>query len=139
MAAPTMISALLLVFLGILGYVNGTPGDDGKVSPTAMIPAAFGGVLGLLGALSLIGPGVRKHAMHFAAMIGVLGVVGGFMPLIRQSSKGMPFDPMAPAARNGLMMSLICLAFVVLCVKSFIDARKARQAAATTTPTEPEA
>ena len=50
------------------------------------------------------------------------------MPLIRQASKGAEFDPTAPAARNGLLMTLVCVVFVGLCVKSFIDARKARDA-----------
>ena len=36
---------------------------------------------------------------------------------------------LAPAAVSGLLMSLVCAVFVGLCVKSFIDARKARTAA----------
>jgi 4-amino-4-deoxy-L-arabinose transferase-like glycosyltransferase len=135
MAGPTMIAGVLLILIGFQSFFSGTPNPDtGKVSPTALIPAAIGGLLGVLGALALIGPGVRKHAMHLAAMVGLFGVFGGFMPLIRQASKGNPLDPTAPAALAGLMMSLICAAFVALCVKSFIDARKDREAAAAAPP-----
>ena len=31
--------------------------------------------------------------MHFAAMVGLLGALGGFMPLIRQYKKTGTFDP----------------------------------------------
>jgi len=55
---------------------------------------------------------LRKHVMHLAAMIGLLGLIGGFVPTIRQNSQGKPFDPTAIAVRNGLMMSAVCLVFV---------------------------
>jgi hypothetical protein len=123
----TVVCGLMLVVIGGFGYANATPdAETGKVSPTALIPAFVGGLLVLLGLLAHK-DNVRKHVMHLAAVVGVLGFVGGFMPLIRQQSKGVPFDPSAPAARNGLLMSLVCLVFVGMCVKSFIDARKARQ------------
>ena len=66
--------------------------------------------------------------MHLAAMVGVLGAVGGVMPLYRQYSKTGAFDPSKPSAISGELMILICVVFVMLCVKSFIDARKARNA-----------
>lgn len=133
MAAPTLITAVLLIAIGTLSYVNGTPSPDtGTVSKTALIPAGVGGILGVLGLLALLGPGARKHAMHLAAMVGLLGAVGGFMPLFRQFSKTGAIDPTKPAAVSGLLMVLICVAFVGLCVKSFIDARRARAAAAPT-------
>jgi hypothetical protein len=129
MAFNTIVCGLMLAVIGGFGYANATPdAETGKVSPTALIPAFVGGVLVLLGLLAYSDK-LRKHVMHLAAVVGLLGFLGGFMPLIRQQSKGLPFDPTAPAARNGLLMSLVCLVFVVMCVKSFIDARKARAAA----------
>jgi hypothetical protein len=120
-----MITGLLLIVVGVVGYTNGTPGDDGKVSPTALIPAFIGAAIGLCGALAL-NPKFRKHAMHLAAMIGLLGAIGGFMPLVRQYNKTGTFDPTKPSAISGELMILICLVFVGLCVKSFIDARRKR-------------
>jgi hypothetical protein len=127
MAVPTLITSLLLIVVGAVGYLNGTPGDDGKVSPTALIPAFIGGLIGICGVLAL-NPKYRKHAMHFAAMVGLLGAIGGFMPLIRQYNKTGSFDPMKPSAVAGELMILICAVFVGLCVNSFIQARKARKA-----------
>jgi uncharacterized membrane protein len=127
MAWPTIICGALLAMVGIVGYVNGTPGEDGKVSPTALIPAFFGAVLIVCGALAFKDK-LRKHVMHLAAVVGVLGVVGGFMPLVRQYNKTGTFDPTKPSAISGELMILICVVFVGLCVNSFIQARKARKA-----------
>ena len=131
MAWNTILCGALLVMLGVTGYFNGTPNaETGELPKTALIPAYIGGVLVLCGLLAFTDK-IRKHVMHLAAMVGVFGFLGGFMPLIRQASKGLDFDPTAPAARTGLLMSLVCAVFVGLCVKSFIDARKARKASLT--------
>lgn len=122
----------LLLAAGIFSYTTGTPDPEtGRVSPTALIPALFGGLLDLCGALAIAGPALRKHAMHFAAMIGLLGLLGGFMPIIRGYSKTGTVDFSKPAVMTGLLMSGLCLGFVVVCVKSFRDARAARDAANT--------
>jgi FtsH-binding integral membrane protein len=136
MAVPTLITAVLLIVIGIVGYSGAEPSPEGKVSPTALIPAAVGLILGVCGLLALK-DSWRKHAMHFAAIVGLIGMLGGFMPLMRQYSKTGTIDPLKPAAVSGELMALICGVFVILCVKSFIDARKARQAreAATTSAT----
>ena len=128
MAVPTLITAVLLIIVGVVGYANGEPKPEtGTVSITALIPAFVGGVLAICGLIAFCDK-CRKHAMHFAAMVGLLGAIGGFMPIIRQISKTGEFDPMKPSAISGELMILICLGFVGLCVRSFIAARKARQA-----------
>jgi biopolymer transport protein ExbB/TolQ len=71
---------------------------------------------------------LRKHVMHLAAMVGLFGVVGGFMPLIRQIDGGGGFDPLKRSAIAGDLTVVISAVFVGLCVNSFIQARKARQA-----------
>jgi drug/metabolite transporter (DMT)-like permease len=127
MAVPTLITAILLIVVGVVSYVNGTPGDDGKVSPTALIPAFVGGVLAVCGLLAFSDK-LRKHAMHGAAVVGLVGALGGFMPLIRQYSKTGEFDPTKPSAVSGILMILLCAVFVGMCVNSFIQAKKARKA-----------
>jgi hypothetical protein len=123
MAWPTIICGALLVADGLVGYAQQ---DVGHVSPTALIPAAIGAILMLCGFLAF-NNNMRKHVMHLAAMVGLVGAIGGFMPLFRQTG---PFDPTKPSAISGEVMILVCVIFVGLCVKSFIDARKARQAKA---------
>jgi uncharacterized membrane protein len=124
MAWPTIICGVVLVVDGVVGYLQQ---DAGSASPTALIPAAIGGVLILCGLLAFK-DNLRKHVMHLAAMVGLIGAVGGFMPLMRQYNKTGSFDPTKPSAISGEVLILVCLIFVGLCVKSFIDARKARQA-----------
>ena len=128
MAWPTLICGALLVLVGIVGYGTAEPNAEGKVSPTALIPAFFGAALIVCGLLAFK-DNLRKHVMHLAAMIGLLGALGGFMPIIRQYSKTGSFDPTKPSAIAGELMILVCVVFVGLCVNSFIQARKARKAA----------
>lgn len=123
----------LLFGAGLLSFVMGTPDpESGRVSPTALIPAVFGGLLELCGVLALAAPHLRKHVMHLAALVGVLGFLGGFAPIIRGLAKAGAVDFGKPAVQVGLVMSVLCLGFVAACVKSFIDARKAREAAGPT-------
>jgi hypothetical protein len=119
----------MLAMLGYVGYTEAVPNPEtGEKSPTALIPAMLGGVLILCGLIVALKANLRKHVMHVAALVGVLGVLGGFMPVYRQTVvKNLPFSIDAPAVRNGLLMSLVCGLFVFFCVRSFIEARKARQ------------
>ncbi|MGL6076671.1 MAG: hypothetical protein ACRC8S_21150 [Fimbriiglobus sp.] len=134
MPVKAIICGALLITIGVNAYLNGTPNPEtGAVSPTALIPAYFGGALALMGALGFI-EGLRKHVMHLAAMVGLFGLLGGFAPIIRALATGKELDFTAPAIRNGLMMTVICAAFVYLCVMSFRDARKAREAKAAAVP-----
>ena len=124
MAKPTIFCGLLLVLVGVIGY---SMADPETKSPTALIPAFVGGILVVCGALAF-NEARRKHVMHLAAMVGLIGCVGGFMPLVRQYSKTGEFDPTKKSAIAGELMILICGVFVWLCVASFINARKARKA-----------
>lgn len=133
MAWPSILCGALLVLIGIVGYGTAEPGADGKTSPTALIPAIFGALLIVCGVLAF-NDKWRKHAMHLAAMVGVLGILGGLMPLFRQYSKTGEFDPTKRSAVSGELMILVCAIFVWLCVNSFIAARQARQLDATPPP-----
>ena len=126
MAWPTIICGVLLILDGVIGYFQQ---ESANPSPTALIPAVFGGVLVVCGLLAFK-DNFRKHVMHLAAMVGLVGAVGGFFPLYSQYKKTGSFDPSTVKSLSGEFMILICAIFVGLCVKSFIDARKAREAKA---------
>lgn len=117
--APVSVGfGITLIILGVASYL----GTD-RVSPTALIPAAFGLALLLLGCLALK-ESFRKHAMHLAAMIGLVGLIGGLARLI---SKGINLQSTASVCT--LVMTVLCAAFVLLCVRSFIMAKRRRLAA----------
>ena len=113
----------LLVAVGLIGYLQpGIFGTFDKISPTALIPAIIGGVIAFCGLLTIMKPSARKHAMHLAALAAVVGVLGGFMPLMRSQ-----FNFEKASAISGLLTIGVSLAFVLLCIKSFIAARQDRK------------
>jgi hypothetical protein len=126
MARTAIIFACLLIALGLYGYFGSTEAEPSK---TALIPAAFGAVL-LLAGLVALKERLRMHAMHVAALVGLLGLLaaGG-----RGAMKiGVLFSDDPTVNKRPIIMILamaaLCLVFVALCVKSFVDARR-RQAA----------
>ncbi|HVK17358.1 MAG TPA: hypothetical protein VM533_10445, partial [Fimbriiglobus sp.] len=86
-----------------------------------------GGVLIVVGLVALAAPGARKHAMHLAAVVALLGTVGGLVPVILRNFR---FEEVA--VKVGLGMAVLSAVFLALCVNSFIQARKARTQQATT-------
>ena len=87
----------------------------------------FGQVLALIRArtaslTAFAKPSLRKHVMHLAALIGVVGFAGGFMPMQRTD-----FNFGKASAVSGALLSGLSLLFVFMCVRSFIAARKSRQ------------
>jgi hypothetical protein len=128
MAPVSIASGILLILLGVGTYVLLPPNPEtGHVSPTALIPAGVGLALLLLGVLALK-DSLRKHAMHAAAVIGLLGFLGGgymgFGKLMVLLAGGEVARP--AAAYESSAMALICGVFVILCVRSFIMARRNR-------------
>jgi hypothetical protein len=83
MAFPTLVISFLLILVGVGGYLLGHPDPvTHHVGPTALIPAAVGVVLGVLGAISFCDK-ARKHAMHVAAMVGLLAGLGDAVQLVQ--------------------------------------------------------
>lgn len=109
---------VVLVVLGVGSYL----GTD-RVSATALIPAYVGAALVVLGLLALREPW-RKHAMHAAAVVGLLGCLGGLGRFAVVALRG---DPGGAGALASLALGLLSGAFLALCVRSFIQARLARK------------
>lgn len=125
MPGITLVIGIVLILLGLVGKFG-----TGTESWTPLIPSAFGLVLAVLGLIAMKGGSARKHAMHVAAMFGLLGFLGGLrgvsqLPaLFSASTEGD--GPAASAVWLQVGMAVICAVFVGLCVKSFIDARRNR-------------
>ncbi len=120
MSTTSIVFGVLLVILGVAGYGYGLV--TGHASPTALIPAAFGLVIAILGAVAASNEGLRKHLMHAAVVIALIGFIA---PLGRVLSKISEFT-ISAASLSQLAMSTLCLIFVVLAVRSFIAARRDR-------------
>jgi nitrate/nitrite transporter NarK len=124
MARTSMFFGVLLIVLGLVGYYRpvtfGDVGPEGT-SPTALIPAAIGAVLLLCGLVARAKPDLRKHVMHLAAAAGLIGAIGGFMPIMRNK-----MDTSKSGTVAGILMVTICVVFVAACIRSFVLARIAR-------------
>jgi hypothetical protein len=122
MANVTLVFALLLAALGLAGYLG-----SGSLHPTALIPLWFGLALGIFGYLAISpNEGRRKLFMHVNVTIGLLGFLGGAIEAVRgyvhAASQGLPPNPIALASK--VTLAGLMLLYVILCVRSFIAARR---------------
>ena len=118
MTTTAIICGILLIVIGVVGYVNGQA--TGHASITALIPAFFGAALAVLGGIGKKSEGLRKHMMHVAVLIALIGFLltaGRLVMRLREFT-------LNPANLSQLAMAVICLVFVILSIKSFRDARR---------------
>ena len=123
MTSIAILCGVLLILVGVVGYAYGLA--VGHASPTALIPAAFGIVIALCAYIGRVRENLRMHMMHVAVLFGLAGFI---IPAFRLISNYSSIS-MSAAAVSQIAMALICLVFVVLSVKSFIDARRLPSAA----------
>jgi len=118
MAKTAITFGILLTLLGLIAYFG-----ISSESITALIPAFFGVPVIILGWLAL-NEKYRKHSMHIAAALMLLGFIGTGMRVFPQLV-GEIANPSAFTVQ--LIMTLLCLIFIILAVKSFIEARRNRE------------
>jgi hypothetical protein len=125
MAKLTVIFGTLLVLVGIGFYVGLAVAQGQSPSPTALIPAAAGIPIFFSGLLAFRDK-YRMHAMHVVAVLTLLGCALPAGRLAMQLARGRELNPVA--ATSQALMAALCGILLVLCVKSFIDARRRRAA-----------
>lgn len=115
----TILCSLLLIALGLIGYFLWEKVGASTQSVTALIPT-FVGALILLGGIIAI----KKHALgaHISALFGLLGALAGLGRLIPQIMKGS--FSLAGANMFVLIMTLICLFYTIMAIRSFAAARR---------------
>jgi hypothetical protein len=124
MPAITFFVAMLLFAVGLGGFIA-----SGAHAPTALIPAALGVLLGVCAAVAR-NPKARMHAMHAAVLLALLGFLGSLPGVFRLPAllSGQPVTrPLAVVAQSAT--AVLCVAYVVVAVRSFIQARRSRLAA----------
>ena len=108
----SLVNAILLIVLGIWGYVVGG-------SLTALIPVIFGVIL------LILNPGVKKEAMvpaHLAVLLTLIVTIA----LVKPLSAAWARSDGAAIFRTALMFSSSVLALICF-IKSFRDVRRARK------------
>lgn len=114
MAKVSIGFGFVLILVGVIGFAPSR-------QFTALIPAIEGILLAVFGWIAL-NPAARKHAMHAAVMIGLIGFLAAAGKLVGSVMSG--------AAPSGLAMfslgamAVLSFVFVLLCVRSFIEARR---------------
>lgn len=125
MAKITIAFGVLLILVAVAGFVA-----TGSAHPTALIPRAAGLLFILFGALaSSPDPKRRMLWMHIAVTVALLLFVGTLksdLDVIRLSRGAVLPHPVAVEEKAA--MSLLSLLYVLLCIRSFINARRARTA-----------
>ena len=119
----TVVFSLLFIAVGLAGFFL-----TGAVHKTALIPAAIGVVLLILGLLGNK-ENLRMHVMHAAVLVGLLAFLGTARGLFQ-----LPAAIDGTAARPGAVYAqsataILALVYLVLGVRSFIAARRARTTA----------
>jgi peptidoglycan/LPS O-acetylase OafA/YrhL len=92
-------------------------------SITSYFPSMLGVPLALAGVMVMRMPEKRKLWMHIAATFGLLCAIGGTRFFMVMG------DGITYASGSMLMLLITGSAYTVVCVRSFIAARKAREAA----------
>jgi hypothetical protein len=124
MAKVTLLFAFLLIALGLAGFLG-----TGSAHPTALIPVWFGLALGIGGWLA-ISPHERRRKlfMHINVTIGLAGFLGAAIKALtgylHSTASGINLDQFC-ALLSQLAMAALLLIYVILCVYSFVDARRA--------------
>jgi hypothetical protein len=114
------VVGLLLIVLGVGGFIDG-----GMAHQTALIPALIGLAI-LIASIAGFKESRLKHAMHAAAVFGVLGILAAIGRIIPQVLRG-EFE-LDLKGLSLVALAVICGGWTLVCVKSFTDAREARDA-----------
>lgn len=121
MAKISIAFSIILIILGLVSYFG-----ISSESITALIPAFLGIPVLVLGIIAL-NEKYLKHSMHIVAVLMLLGfggTVGGLLKFFRMLG-GESFERPSAITIQAIM-ALLCLVFLVLAVKSFIDARRGK-------------
>lgn len=119
MAKLSIAYGVIFILMGLYGYFG-----ISSESITALIPTFFGIPILILGWLGL-NEKYLKHTMHGAAvltLLGFAGTVNGLMKFFKMLAGVQPERPEAVTVQA--IMALLCLIFLILAVKSFIDVRR---------------
>jgi len=112
MPKQTLVFAALLIALGLGAFlVSG--------SRTALMPAYPGILLAVLAGLAMAFEQARRHFMHVAAVVALLGALAPAAALVIRAAQ---MSPLALSVNLGML--LLNAVLLVLMIRSFIAARR---------------
>ena len=117
MPKVSIVFGFLLSALGLYGYFG-----MGMVSITALIPLFIGVPVIILGLLAFNEKRI-KDSMHAASVLVLLGLIGSVYRFLQKIIIGN----LDGSSLILIIMSVLCIIFLILAINSFIEARKARE------------
>ena len=123
MPTYSIICGILLSLIGIVGGIVAYQ-DNPEKWKTALIPMIFGVLLLVFGLLAQMKENLRKHLMHAALLVALLGVIGMFIaPGIKGVITGGEVKNWTSFSSQ-IATLFVCLSFLIAGIKSFAAARK---------------
>lgn len=116
MSVVTQLVGFILLMLGI-----GTWLATGAEEFTALIPAFLGLPILLLGILADRNERARKHALHTALLLALIGLAGTLPTALGIGAMG---DANDAAVIESLLTAVVCAVYLVAGVRSFVAARR---------------
>lgn len=118
MPLATQLAGFVLLMIGIGSFLA-----TGSEEFTALIPAVFGAVLLGAGVLAEKDPAKRRHAMHGALLVALLGLLATAPTAF---GLGAMDDASDMAVIESWLTVVVCLVYLAAGVRSFVHARRAR-------------
>nr|WP_216843768.1 hypothetical protein [Phytoactinopolyspora alkaliphila] len=116
----TLVVGGLLTLAGIIAYVA-----TDAASMTALIPSAVGILIAICGFLALKEP-LRKHALHAAMVVALLGALGSLMNVAKIGDLIDGTAERPGAIIVSIIMLVVLVGYLVLGMRSFRNARRQR-------------
>lgn len=118
----TLAIGALLTITGVIAYAA-----TGGVSLTALIPSAAGVLLLVAGWLAR-NPRLHRHAIHGALAVALLGALGSVMNAMKVGQLFAGTAERPGAIWASLVMFVALVVYLGFGIRSFINARRTRQA-----------
>jgi len=119
MTKTTIYTGIILIILGIVAYFA-----SHAQSITALIPAFFGVPIFILGLIARK-ESIRKHVIHGALVVALVGLVGSVNGIPQFVSMLLGNDVLRPAAVIvKAIMALILIVYIIMGINSFVQARR---------------
>ena len=119
MVRTTLLFAVALIAVGVFFYL-----DTGRESVTALIPAFIGAALAICALLGR-NPKLHMHVMHVAVLLTIVTVAMTFRGVL-QYLDGNREPPVVAKT----ISCLLAAALLVLQIRSFVQARRAKKSSA---------
>lgn len=121
MTLLTISIGSMLIGVGVVAYIT-----SGAASATALIPAFVGLILLIAGLVARAQPGSRRHALHAAMAVALIGVLGSLMNVFKLGSLIAGTAERPGAILTSTIMFVLLVAFLIVGIRSFVQARRSR-------------